>query len=247
MKVIWVARTFAGIVALGCSMSSSGIAVAQGLDAQRNLNVQQQKLQLIVQSIPDTADRICYNVSQNSEQSNKDIHGDVKAQLDGLFSKLVGGGVSAGGNITNNETKGVLQSDLVAAMKNSEDCKLEVLKILVARLLPSESAPTLPPPSPQSRDETATAQQSRAPAPTEISVRAPTATNAPKSGASMSCDELWHERNAIYARNGYCFKTAKAIAAFGKSCFPPYGALQGPDRNRVAEISIWEKQKACLI
>jgi hypothetical protein len=96
------------------------------------LNIQQQQLQLIVQSIPDTADRICYNVSQ-------------------------------------------------------------------------------------------------------------------KSGASMSFDELWQERNAIYARNGYCFKTAKAIAAFGKSCFPPYGALQGPGRNRVAEISIWEKQKACLI
>jgi hypothetical protein len=96
-------------------MSSSGIAVAQGLDAQQNLKVQQQQLQLIVQSIPDTADRICYNVSQNSAQSDKDVHGDVKAQLDGLFSKLVSGGVSAGGNIPSNETNGVLQSDLVAA------------------------------------------------------------------------------------------------------------------------------------
>jgi len=61
----------------------------------------------------------------------------------------------------------------------------------------------------------------------------------------MSCDELWHERNAVYARNGYCFKTQKAIAAFGKSCFPPYGELGGADKNRVTEISLWERQKGC--
>src|SRR6478736_4490831 len=30
-----------------------------------------------------------------------------------------------------------------------------------------------------------------------------------------SCDRAWEERNAIYKDAGYCFKTPKAIAAFG--------------------------------
>lgn len=35
--------------------------------------------------------------------------------------------------------------------------------------------------------------------------------------ADFPCDELWAERNAIYKDAGYCFKTAKAIRAFGNA------------------------------
>jgi YARHG domain len=48
---------------------------------------------------------------------------------------------------------------------------------------------------------------------------------APAAHAQLSeysCDALWHERNTIYARNGYCFKTDRAIEAFGRGCFPPF-------------------------
>ena len=37
----------------------------------------------------------------------------------------------------------------------------------------------------------------------------------------MSCNGLWRERNRVYAANGYCFKTARAISAFGRGCVPP--------------------------
>jgi hypothetical protein len=33
---------------------------------------------------------------------------------------------------------------------------------------------------------------------------------AAQDPAGMSCNALWTERNSIYARNGYCFKTARA-------------------------------------
>ena len=34
---------------------------------------------------------------------------------------------------------------------------------------------------------------------------------APLANAQgASCDRLWYERNKIYARNGYCFQTARA-------------------------------------
>jgi hypothetical protein len=63
--------------------------------------------------------------------------------------------------------------------------------------------------------------------------------------AHMSCRQLWHARNAIYARNGYCFETARARAVFGRGCFPPYGELRGWERNRVGEIKMWERRKGC--
>ena len=61
----------------------------------------------------------------------------------------------------------------------------------------------------------------------------------------MSCGELWYARNKIYARNGYCFKTSRAIAVFGEGCFPPYGQLGGWEKARVDEIQMWEARRGC--
>lgn len=40
--------------------------------------------------------------------------------------------------------------------------------------------------------------------------------------APQSCDALWHQRNAIFARNGYCFQSAR-----GKRAFSNDGCLKG--------------------
>ncbi len=66
-----------------------------------------------------------------------------------------------------------------------------------------------------------------------------------QDAAGMSCGELWYARNAIYARNGYCFKTDRGRAAFGPGCFPPYGALSPGEQSRVNELQYWERQKGC--
>jgi hypothetical protein len=66
-----------------------------------------------------------------------------------------------------------------------------------------------------------------------------------QNAAGMSCDALWYARNAIYARNGYCFKTDRGRAAFGAGCFPPYGAVSGGEQNRVNELQYWERQRGC--
>ena len=66
-----------------------------------------------------------------------------------------------------------------------------------------------------------------------------------KSYASMSCYQLWYARNAIYAENGYCFKTAKARAVFGPGCFAPYGKLSSSEQRRVDDIIYWERRKGC--
>ncbi len=63
--------------------------------------------------------------------------------------------------------------------------------------------------------------------------------------AGMSCNDLWYERNAIYARNGHCFKSARGRATFGPGCFPPYGRLGRNDQREVAEIQKWEGISGC--
>ena len=66
-----------------------------------------------------------------------------------------------------------------------------------------------------------------------------------RSLQSMSCYDLWYERNSIYARNGYCFKTRRARNVFGRACFPPYGRLSGRERRRVAAIRRQERYMGC--
>jgi hypothetical protein len=61
----------------------------------------------------------------------------------------------------------------------------------------------------------------------------------------MNCSELWYARNAIYAENGYCFQTARAIRTFGHACFPPYGRLSAYEQRQVADIIAWEDRRGC--
>ena len=72
----------------------------------------------------------------------------------------------------------------------------------------------------------------------------PAAASA-QNAAYLSCGELWQARNAVYARNGYCFKTERARAVFGRGCFPPYGELSGSEKADVADYQYWERRKGC--
>ena len=62
---------------------------------------------------------------------------------------------------------------------------------------------------------------------------------------NMSCDDLWYARNQIYAGEGFCFKTPRARAEFGRGCFPPYGKLTRYEQRQVNEIQGWEARYGC--
>jgi YARHG domain len=235
------ARTFALLSLMGASLGASAPANAQTIDEQQKV---------VIEIIISTAHSLCYDVSPDSHTKAEGVKGDVKAQLTGLAAKIADIGLTGAGDITDNETQGVLQADLATALKDSAACKIHVLDALASKLLSPQPAPppkSAPPPTngaPRTDVSAPVAVTEAPPAPANAAPP-PNLTVAPASPASMSCDELWHERNAVYARNGYCFKTQKAIAAFGKSCFSPYGELQGSEKNRVTEIRIWEQQKGC--
>lgn len=67
----------------------------------------------------------------------------------------------------------------------------------------------------------------------------------PAAAQGRGCYELWYERNEIYARNGYCFKTARARSEFGPGCYPPYGRLTGWEARRVRELQELEDMRGC--
>lgn len=72
---------------------------------------------------------------------------------------------------------------------------------------------------------------------------------ASPAAADFPCDELWGERNSAYKDAGYCFKTARAIRAFGNAgCrYDDLAAvpLSARDRARIAEIQAQERAHGC--
>ncbi|BAT60985.1 hypothetical protein GJW-30_1_03535 [Variibacter gotjawalensis] len=72
---------------------------------------------------------------------------------------------------------------------------------------------------------------------------------APPARAQDPCDDLWLERNSIYKRAGYCFKTARAIRQFGNAGCQYDDERDLPmsqrDRNRVAYIVQQERAYGC--
>ncbi|ADP71876.1 hypothetical protein Rvan_2664 [Rhodomicrobium vannielii ATCC 17100] len=66
---------------------------------------------------------------------------------------------------------------------------------------------------------------------------------------SQSCGDLWYRRNAIYAANGYCFKTERALRVFGNNGCRFYVEADVPmSRAERAEIDIIrsvEARKGC--
>jgi len=69
------------------------------------------------------------------------------------------------------------------------------------------------------------------------------------SSAQASCASLWRERNQIYKDAGYCFKTPRAIRAFGNAGCTyddmrdvPLSANQ---RSIVDDIVVAERRMGC--
>ena len=67
--------------------------------------------------------------------------------------------------------------------------------------------------------------------------------------SAQSCGEAWYQRNLIYKQSGYCFKTSRAIRAFGNAgC--SYDAqedvpLSARQRARVGELRALEQAMGC--
>lgn len=75
------------------------------------------------------------------------------------------------------------------------------------------------------------------------------ALSSPPPARADSCEGLWIARNEIYKAGGYCFRTRRAIAAFGNAgCRYDDIAdvpLSANDRHAVADIVRQERMMGC--
>ena len=85
--------------------------------------------------ITATADQICNLVRTEGSSDSVKYSGQVKAEVDGLLRKL-GLSAEAAGSAerTSSSYQGVLQSELVAALRDNANCKLHVFDTLVKAL-----------------------------------------------------------------------------------------------------------------
>jgi YARHG domain len=75
------------------------------------------------------------------------------------------------------------------------------------------------------------------------------AKSAAKEITDFTCDQLWFGRNSIFKEAGYCFKTPRAIAAFGNAgcLYDEIDAvrLSTENQNFAEAIQRAERVKAC--
>ncbi len=64
-----------------------------------------------------------------------------------------------------------------------------------------------------------------------------------------NCEALWYNRNQIYKEAGYCFRTSRAIRAFGNGGCQydnlNYVPLSEVQRREIAEIQRYERIRNC--
>jgi hypothetical protein len=85
--------------------------------------------------IAEFADKICKDIPLEGYGNNIELSGKAKADLNGLIKKFADIGIEGAGKYAKSNYQGLLQKDLLNALKNSTNCRLEVFKDLKDKLL----------------------------------------------------------------------------------------------------------------
>lgn len=93
--------------------------------------------------IGEFADSMCSTIPLEGTGSALTLSGDAQAKLTGLLDKLVALGVDGAITYRQDDYQGLLQTDLVRAIKESTSCKLKIWNDLKDKLLPSDKNGTV--------------------------------------------------------------------------------------------------------
>ena len=103
---------------------------------QTSLAISLQEQEKALHMIADFAERFCKDIPLEGYGKNIELTGKAKAELNGIINKLVNIGVEGAAKYQDQKYKGVLQKDLVNALKDSTNCRLIIWNDLKDRLLP---------------------------------------------------------------------------------------------------------------
>lgn len=85
--------------------------------------------------IADFAERLCRDIPLRGEGKTLELTGKAKAELNGLLKKVANLGVEGAVTYQDKTYNGLLQKDLVKALKASTDCRLEVWRDLKGKIV----------------------------------------------------------------------------------------------------------------
>lgn len=92
--------------------------------------------------IADFADRMCKDIPLQGHSEHLDLTGEAKAELRGLLKKLADFDIGGELKYQVEEYEGLLQKDLVSALRLSTECKIQIWNDLESKLVPASiSAP----------------------------------------------------------------------------------------------------------
>lgn len=93
------------------------------------------KTERTLKIISEFANSICNNIPLNGGSSSFELSGSAKAELSKLLKKVTDLGFQGGAKYQSAEYEGLLQKDLITALKDSANCKQNVSKDLNEKLL----------------------------------------------------------------------------------------------------------------
>jgi len=105
--------------------------MSEPIEAAEDLAAKKEALDVIA----DFADKVCKDIPLSGDEGEYELSGEASAELDGLIKKLVNLGIKVTAKYKKSKYEGVHREDLVKALKNSADCKLEVFRELKLQLL----------------------------------------------------------------------------------------------------------------
>ena len=97
------------------------------------------KLREALEVVNDFADKMCATIPLEGKGGTIQLSGDAQAQLAGLLDRLVKLGIDGAVKFKQDQYQGLLQGDLVTALKESTTCKLHIWNDLKDKLLPPEN------------------------------------------------------------------------------------------------------------
>jgi hypothetical protein len=118
------ARVFRLIVPFWILAAGANLAVAQDMQTAQAIKM-----------ITDTANQLCQTAPLDQTNTGLKLSGDAQAKVGGVIGKLADLGFSGAADYQAGRSVGVLQQDLVKAIENSNNCKLDVLHTLSSALL----------------------------------------------------------------------------------------------------------------
>jgi len=91
--------------------------------------------------IADFADRLCKDIPLQGHGDNLELSGSAKAELNGIIKRLANLGIDGAIKYQNTDYEGLLQKDLVTALKDSTNCRLQIWNDLKDKLISSNTFP----------------------------------------------------------------------------------------------------------